>query len=497
MNGAKKIFSGIKWTYANAIISSIYGFFSVPILLDYFGKANIGLIALATSLNVYLQLMDLGISGTTIRYFATWIAKNDKEKTQKLFGTSLFFLSIIGLVNTLILLFVCHFSDVIFNIDQQQASCVKLLLIILGINAFFSWATSPIDQIIKAGENVAWLQKRALFPTLFQVAILILTIVFKLKLPIYFALSTFSYLIILPITIHKAKSLYPFIKFKPNFDLCIFKEILSYSISIFSFGIFQFSMLNLRPVILGIQCDIESVADFKIMNGIIGMVLTISSCFFSVMLPSSTRVVAQGNEDAKNKITYDGTKYITIILSLMIFGGIVVGDYLLQIYVGKSFSNLHIWLSIWLLSLFVQHNQAISTLIFAGTNLKPIAYISAFSTIIGLVLCWFLSPLFKVGGTVIGYFVYTLSQTTFYYAYYWPKVMHIDSRLVFRYSFAPPFLCGLICATCSKSLISLFNLSTVSSFLFAGCSFTIIYLILTYFVVINNNDKEFLLKLLR
>ena len=57
------------------VLSAVYGFISVPILLDYFGKGEYGLIGLATSVNLYVQLMDLGMSSTNVRFFSVALAK--------------------------------------------------------------------------------------------------------------------------------------------------------------------------------------------------------------------------------------------------------------------------------------------------------------------------------------------------------------------------------------------------------------------------------------
>ena len=497
MGSAKKIFDGIKWTYLNVVISSVYGFVSVPLLLNYFGKVNFGLIALSLTFNAYLGLMDLGIAGTAVRYFSTWISENNKQKVKELFETTFFSLSVIGIINALILIVFCFFCDRIFDLTTEQVTTLRWLIGVLSVNAIISWSMSPFDQIIRSGEHVAWLQKRALIPIIAQIVILTCTLLFKWSLPVYFALIMMTGLLIMPITIHKIRCLYPYVSFVPRFNRPIFKEILAYSLSIFSFGFFQFSMLNLRPVILGVQSTIESVADYKVLSGIIGMVLTVSSSFFGVMLPSSVKAVAQGNMEAQYRIIYDGTRYVTMVLSLFIFGGVVVGDSLLRVYVGDSFAQLSIWLSIWLLSLFVMHNQAISTIVFANTNLKSVAYMSAFSTLVGLTISWFLSPKYMVGGVVIGYFVYCLTQTLFYYLYYWPRVLHISSWRVFWYCFFPPFICGFIAASVCLFLLRYVQMKPVITFFAAGSTYVILYVVLSSVISLRRRDYDFALRLIK
>lgn len=491
MNSSKKIFDGLIWTYIKTILSSVYGFISVPILLVYFGRDEYGLISLALSLNVYLQLMDMGFSGTTVRYFSNWLAKKDYKKVKYLFSTTLFFLTVIGLANAVILLILSYFCQHLFSLTNYQTQIMRELIYILSLNAVISWLTSVFDQLIRANECVMWLQKRALIPILCQFLILFVTVFFKLSISSYFFLITFSYVLIIPVTLKKVRAILPEVSFIPKFNGPIFREIIVYSLSVFSFSIFQSSMLNLRPVILGIQSDLGDVTDYKILNGITSIVLMVSGCFFGVLLPSSSKVVAEKNIEAQNMLAYQGTKYITILLSFFIFGGITIGAHLLELYVGSSYVHLTIWLSIWLFSLFIQHNQAISTLIFSHTNLKPIAYMSAFSAIVGLIACWYLTPILGLGGVVIGYLLYVICQLLFYYLYYWRKYLGINSRKVFISSFLPPVILGGFVCLFIQILFQNLNYNAWICFFVKGIFYAVTFVCLAYFFILNKVDKSF------
>lgn len=77
MSRSRKVVSGVVWGAMMNILGAVYGFISVPILLNYFGKGEYGLIGLATSVNVYVQLMDLGMSSTNVRFFSLhWLKRN-------------------------------------------------------------------------------------------------------------------------------------------------------------------------------------------------------------------------------------------------------------------------------------------------------------------------------------------------------------------------------------------------------------------------------------
>jgi len=495
MGSAKKIARGAIWTTMANIVNGIYGFISVPLLIAYFGKSNYGLIGLALSVNVYLNLMDLGLNSTNVRFFSNWLAKGDRDNVNRLFGTSMSFYGVVGLLNAIIMFVVGLFAQQIFHLGEEQGTILMHLFFILAISAFISWYTSCFDQLIQANEYVGWTSQVKLLAKLLQCVILVLTLILKFNIELYYALTTFSMFIVIPFCVHKIRKLCPYIHFKPHFDKAIFKQILPYSLNIFSFGIFQFSFYNLRPVFLGLQGTPSDVTDFRVLNGIAAIVMMLGGSFIGVFLPSVTKAVTQGNIKALDHLTYDGTKYISILLCFCSFGVVSVAPEILNIYVGPSFQYLTVWLVAWLILLTLSHNQAISSEILAGSDIRAITYSSVCAAVLGLLVCWFTIPIYQVGGTVLGYVVYQVFQLSFYYFYYWPRKMNIDSWRVFRYSYAPYLLLGVLLSLGCHYFL---NVSTNQWVLFfiKGLTFAILYCG-AILLMLNKADKEFFLKLIK
>lgn len=305
---------------------------------------------------------------------------------------------------------------------QQQDTILKSFYI-LALSAFCQWFSSCFDQLIKATENVAWIQKRTLFAKVLMVIVLFATIWMHLSIELYYFLTCMAALSIVPMSISKINKEVPFIRFYPKWDKQAFKEMLPYCLNIFSFSLFQFSFYNLRPVFLGIQGTIESVADYRILNGIIGAVTMLGGAFTGILLPSTSKVVANHDKKAYYRMAYDGTKYISILICFCCFGMMSVGAEVLTLYVGESYLYLIPWLNLWLLCTLGTHNQAISSLILAGSDIRAISYNSAIASIIGLISAWFLIPYYQIGGVCIAFAIYMIIQLLFYYIYYWPCKM--------------------------------------------------------------------------
>jgi O-antigen/teichoic acid export membrane protein len=496
MSKAKQIFNGFFWTLISNIVNGAYGFISVPFLLNHFGKENFGLIGIAISINVYLKLLDMGFSSGNVKFFAGYLAKDENNKLRELFQASLLFYILIGLLNVTVLVVVSFYSEELFSLSFAQNIVFKNLVLILIITSLGGWIGGVMEQFLRANDHIAWQQKTLLFTKLVQIGILFITIYFNLSLLVFFLLFTASSLIPLPFYIQKIRSFQFNISFFPKYNKKIFYEVLPYSISIFSFSIFQFSANYLRPIILAVKVGIDSVSEYRILEGFATFVLTLGTSFIGIILPMATKVKTLGDRDKELRIAYEGTKYISIFIAILIFGSLLVTNDLIILYVGEEYSDLVIWLNIWLITLFGLHNSGLSGLVLSNSTLSPIVYISAISTFISLTFAWFLVVEFKIGGVILGYSIYVIIQLLFYYFYYYPFVMKYDSaRIFFRSFFKPTFVISMCFG---------FIFSIKPYFLFANLyvkiisiemAFIILSLIATYYLSFDKTDKTFLLKL--
>lgn len=494
MGSSQKIFGGVVWSIITNVVNAVYGFIMIPILISYFGKAEYGLIGLAQSVNAYMRLMDMGLTSTNVRFFSNWLSKGENIKVKKLFSTCTSIYGVVGLINAVILIIITCFSDFIFNVTPEQNVILQKLLIILAVAAVVNWFTSCYNQIIQATENVAWTQRMILLTKLLMVGAILLTVYLDLSITVYVALTVVCNWIILPNVIRKIKSLLPFISFRPRFDKNVFKEIWPYTLNIFSFTFFSFSYQQLLPVFLGIQGSVESVTDYKVIMGIVGLVQAISSVFMSTLLPSSSKVIAQRDKTAYYRIAYQGTKYLMIYMGLLVFGMLTISKDLLVLYVGESYLNLVSWLNLLVLLLLSNHILGISSLILGGSDIRPLSRMTAVSSVLALVTAWFLIPRIDVGGVAVASCVYTVGQLLFYYLYYWPKVLDIDSKAIFVTVFLPIAIVGSVIWV-SLSNIPHFNNHWTNVFVF-GLLFTIIYLVFCL-LFLNKEDKKYLLGLIK
>lgn len=445
-NTVKYIAKSFVWVVLSKFLDAILKFISLPILLIYFGKDNYGLITLALSVNAYLQLLDMGINTGAIKYFSEWLQVGKKELVDSVARTSLTFYGIIGLVNTILLLFLVFFGVSIFSITHEQAETFKTLLLILASFSIFNWSTSVFNQLLIASESIYFVQQVNIYKSIFSFILVLFTTNFKLSVTAYF----FSHIVIntamiIPFYI-KVSNIGLIRSFIPAFHWKDFSVIFKYSLAIIAIGVFQMSAAKLRPLVLGVYIEngVAAVADYRIIETITLFIISIGGMFSSIFLPKTSKLLAEGNRLKIEKFAYQSTLYTSIVCVMLCFPFILCGREILSMYVGDDYLYLNMWLILWVFTILgYLHSTPVNSIVLATGKTKILIYSTAFSCIVSVLVNIYLVDYFGIGSAVVGYAVYIFIQMMFYYTYFNSKVLGLNSFKIFISFLKPTVLGGL------------------------------------------------------
>lgn len=492
-----KLLNGFFSSFLYLIINTTYSFLSIPILLAHFGKEKFGVVGLVMSINFYLKLADSGFSIGNVKYFSTYLAKDDFINVKKLFQTSLGIYLIIGTTNTAILLIITIFSENIFKVTPSENYLLKQLLYIVTFTTIFSWITNVFEQFLKAKELIGWSQNVLIFFKFLQFLLVFFVIYLEMSVYAFFLINTLLAVAIFIPYFVKIRHETIEIDFIPKIDMAILKEILPYSLNVLAFVVFQFSAYHIRPLLLGMRLGPESITDYRILEGFGTLILSISAIFMNLLLPLASKLKVEMNRKFELELAYNGTRYLSIFTSLIIFAIVLVSKEIIIVYVGVKYVYLEIWLNVWMLTSLSTHNYILSTLVLADNQLKPIVYSSAMIVPFSLILSWILIPYFGIGGVVIGFVVYHALLLVFYYFYYYPKYMKYDSKHIFIYSFINPLIAFLLVYFTMKFIKDKYLLGTpIETILKTLSLYTFISFLVIKFILIKRNDKTFFIKVL-
>ena len=485
------VFKAFAWSTIGRLINAVTKFLSVPLMLSHYGKDNYGLIALAFSVNVYMQIMDMGFNIGNVKFISSWIKEGENQKINKLIQSSLTFYSLIGLINFTVLIVVSFFSKSIFGLSEEDDLVLKKLFYILAFSSILSWFFSITNQVLKAYEKIDYDEKLTLITNVLAFILVIISVSINLNLVVYFLVNTVLLLSMYPIRVLKCKELNKEIVFKFGWYSDVFKKVIRYSINVFLLSIFQFSATNLRPIILGIKSDVSDVSDYRILQQITSLILIFTGSLMGILLPITSKLDSndKGNAETEALIIYDFTKIITILLSFLVFGLVLISKPFLLIYIGSDYLGLTMWLSLWAFSFLGNHIVAISAIVLAKNNLKTITYFTVFSCVVSLLICWFFCEEYKIGGVVFSIISYSLLQLLFYYTYYYPKVMRLNSKKIFITSFLIPTLIGMASFFIVDLMLNFFKFGNNWSEIFSkGFVYVLLFFIAVNFFSVKIKD---------
>ncbi len=452
--------SSFFWSTVSRVLSAIVGFFTVPLLLGLYGKADYGILALATSCNGYMHLLDLGMNTGAVKFFSQWKAEGKIDLIHRVSGTNMTFYLIISAINILLLLLLAAFGEPLFNITHGQFVTLRQCLIILAIFNVFSWETTPFQQLLQADKQIAFTMKMQTVTQILKLVLVGLTIFFKLKLTTYFFfLTAIIAVLIIPYAI-KCDRDKLILSLKPQTYWKEFKVVLTFSLAIFALSLFQATATQSRPIILSIfaQDGAGVVAEFRIIEVFPSFVIMLSGVFSGIFLPKAAEMVGKKDRKGIENFAYKWTRLTTIVVNVLCFPFIIGANDALSAYVGPEYSNLSIWMIIWILTVLCQmHTTPGNALVLSYGKTKLLVIVTAIDCVFSMILNCTLSKSLGVGSAIVAYAAYVLIIIGLYYVSFYKKLLGLN-----RWKLFVDFLLPTLVATVSLFICLLIPFEHIS-----------------------------------
>jgi len=440
-------FSAFFWSTFSKVLNAIFGFVSVPLLLGFYGKAEYGLLSIATACNGYMHLMDLGMNTGAVKYFAQWEAEGKRNLIYRVARTNISFYLIVSVINVLGLLALAIWGESLFSITHDQFVLLRYCFYILAIFASISWVTTAYNQLLTAFQKVTYTMQVQCVIVLLKGLLIGSVFLFGLSLTAYFFyLTLIVACAIIPYMIKCKKDGY-IDSHKPAAYWSDFKVVLTFSLALFALSLFQVTATQARPIVLSIFAldGAETVADYRIVEVIPQFIITVCGTFVSIFLPKSSEMMIRNDKTEIQQYVNNWTSKTTILVCVLCFPFIVGATEILSAYVGPDYSYLGKWLQIWCVFLIVQmHSTPAFSFILANGKTKVLVVGTAIACILSIVVNALLCKKIPVGSAIIGYVVYMLCLIGVYYFILYRRYLCLK-RLPIFVSFLKPLLIGVIC----------------------------------------------------
>lgn len=434
------------WSTLAKVLNAILGFISIPLLLGLYGKAEYGILSIATACNGYMHLLDLGMNTGAIKFFSQWIAEGKMDVIDKVARTNISFYLLIGCINIVGLITLALWGENLFSITHLQFLQLRTCLFIIALFSVFSWITTVFNQLLVSNKQIAFTMQMQCLQTVLKMLLIFVVLWFNLSLSIYFFFLTFILASLLIPYAYKSYRSNLISSFFPANYWLDFKIVITFSLSIFALSLFQMTATQSRPILLSMFAPNAAsvVAEFRIIEVIPMFIIMVGLTFSSIFLPKASELVTRKVHMEIENFAYRWTRLTSILANILCIPFVLSSKDILAAYVGDEYSSLSVWLSIWCITALIQiHTTPGNSLILACGKTKLLVLTSAVACLISMLINIAFCKYIGVGSAVIGYFVYVLIVISMNYIAYYRKILCLNN-LKIALSFIIPTIIGFI-----------------------------------------------------
>ena len=338
----KYFLSSFFWSTFSKVLNALFGFVSVPLLLGYFGKAEYGLLSIATACNGYMHLMDLGMNTGAIKFFSQWEAEGNRGMIKRVSRTNVTFYFIISIFNILGLLSLALWGEGLFSVTHEQFGQLKTCFVVLALFSSVSWITTAYSQLLTAYKKLDFTMKIQCVMVLIKCVLIASVFIFGLSLVDYFFYLTLivsSAIIPYAIQCRRTNLIDTLL---PATNWSDFKVVFTFSLSIFALSLFQVTATQSRPILLSIFSTdgAGAIADYRIIEVIPQFIITVCGTFTGIFLPKSAEMIVQNSRDEIQQYVNNWTGKTTILVCILCFPFVIGAENIINAYVGSGYSYL-------------------------------------------------------------------------------------------------------------------------------------------------------------
>jgi len=376
MNRINDIFKNTSWLLISQIITSVFGFIWIVLLMRYLGVSDFGTMQFAMSFTILIGIfVDLGVST-----YVTRDLSRKEELSQKYIGNAIplkIFLSLISFIGTIAILYILDYD----LLTKEVVLLFAVKIIFEQMNNLFSGVFQAFGKMKYQAIGIIINSSLILLGTL-------LLIYFNLGLiavAFSYIMGNIGTLIYLYFNLKK-KIIIP----KIQFDFGFWKKSIKQAIPFGITGIFTTIYYLIDTVMISFIAGSFDVGIYSSAYKIISVFTTIYTVYTFVIFPLMSKLYTD-SEDLL-KISYEKSiKYLVMIMIPFAVGISIYSQDIIILICGKSFILAEGVLRILIWNVvFVMINGASTSLLNSSNSEVAVTKINGIACLVNIILNFFL-----------------------------------------------------------------------------------------------------------
>lgn len=482
-------------SYINLGISNIVGIVMTPFIIRMLGDAEYGLFALIGAFVGYLSILDLGLTNAIVRFVAQYRAQRDEKGQENFLAVSLIIYTFISVTVVISGLLMYVQVERLFgaSLTVSQMDKAKIMFLIFIFNIAIALPGGAFTGICNGYEHFIFPRLLTIFKYVLRtvLVVVILTqgadalglVILDSILNVLFILGTVYYAFTrlgIKIKLHQ-------------FDYKFLKEIFSYSIWIFVFGmVYQFQWRT-GQVILGATTSTVTVAIYAVGVTLGLYFLTFGNVLNGLVLPKAVQSIYNNSSAAVLTDEMIRISRITLIVLFYILGGFfILGKEFIILWVGHTYTEAWLVAMLIMIAYVMPISQGYAHAILEAKKLMRFKSLSSLIlTLIGIAVGGYLSISYGLQGIIYGIFG-ALMVLQFIILFYYQFKLKLDMKRYFTAALFPFLvLASIVCLVCFYVFQQL--QSSWVLFIGKGVCYTLLFLGGLY-VVMSRKERNYLVK---
>ena len=491
---------GALLSYVKMILTNIVGILLTPFIIKSLGSSEYGVYLLVGSVVAYLGLMNLGIDNAIVRYVAKYKVKNDKVGEQKFLGTTMWIYIIISFFLTIIGIIIYFNLESIFanSLNADELEKAKIMFAILVGNIAIAFPGGTFMAICEGYENFVFPNTMSIIKYIIRAFTIVCLLLLGGKAISIVVMDTIlSITTILITAVFVIKKLKVKISLK-TYDLSLVKDIFSYSLWVFLFGIVYHFQWQSGQVILGITTNSVTIAVYGIGIMLGGYYGAFSGGINSVLVPRATQMVfSKSDGKALTDYMIKIGRLNSIILFMVLSGFVLFGKTFIKLWVGITYEKSWVIALLLMIVMTLPLIQAFGNSILEARRKNRFkSLLTIFTVSVAMLLGYYFSKIYGVYGVIIP-LVTAMFLNIIIMNFYYKKTF--DFKII--YFFKKTILLPLI-VNGSLTLLTYYVIkpATIDNWFVFGLYivfFGIIQVVLSYTLIMNTYEKSLILNLLK
>ena len=460
----KNIIWGVILSYINVLISILYGFISVPILLDALGQSEYGVYSTIISMISYMSIMDFGIHNVLVRYLTKYRVQNDRKAYENLLAIAFVIYGFIaailfgigmGIYRVLPNMFAASFST-------EEITIAKKIFWIVLLDMAVSLPGAVFQCVMNAEEHFIVCRLTIGVKQLLKLLIIIFVSRMGGK-SLAFAAAVFclNMGVILIQAIYAVSVLHMRVRLHV-WNWGYIRTLFIYTSYVFIATVADQILWKLDSVILGMRISASVVAIYAVAMNLVTIFKKFSGAVSGIFLPRATAMsITDNTPEASVRLMVKVGLMQNVILSLALIGFGLIGKEFILVWLGEGYDDIYLIFLILCGSMLIPSCQSIGINILEARNRHRFrAVVLCFLAILNLITTYIAVGRFgMIGAAACTAAAVVIGQVGIINIYY-KKALGMDMKVFFRDTFlrlALPIMIGGVAAWIVWHMIPLYG----------------------------------------